>query len=225
MRMLCFDKLDVQVLPTHLPSSQLEQGVDIMVLLRETDKYTSNYFYNLHTQVFHERTTETKQLKTIGVNQMVYSIRKHGVGILANVMNQLYKFVRRQISNFCKKFLLDESIRNLLFREAKIYNRDKDKLNGHYPYDKAYALSRTLRTLVEDINYLETMRERITQIGNTLGFVRMIKNASLKDNQNLLKFIPSFLTDFKFEEISEDLGIEGATMEAVKMFDESVRLM
>lgn len=69
------------------------------------------------------------------------------------------------------------------------------------------------------------MRERITQIGNTLGFVRMIKNASLKDNQNLLKFIPSFLTDFKFEDISEDLGIDGATMEAVKMFDESVRLM
>jgi len=53
----------------------------------------------------------------------------------------------------------------------------------------------------------------------------MIKNASLKDNQNLLKFIPSFLTDFKFEEISEDLAIDGATMEAVKMFDESVRLM
>ena len=37
--------------------------------------------------MFHERTTETKQLKTIGVNQMVYSIRTHGVGILGNVMN------------------------------------------------------------------------------------------------------------------------------------------
>lgn len=156
---------------------------------------------------------------------MVYSIRKHGVGILANVMNQLYKFVKRQILNFCKKFLLDETIKNLLFREAKIYTRDKDKLNGYYPYEKAYALSRNLRQLVEDVNYLDTMRERITQIGNTLGFVRMIKNASLKDNQNLLKFIPSFLTDFKFEDISEDLGIDGATMEAVKMFDESVRLM
>lgn len=156
---------------------------------------------------------------------MVYSIRKHGVGILANVMNQLYKFVKRQILNFCKKFLLDETIKNLLFREAKIYTRDKDKLNGYYPYEKAYALSRNLRQLVEDVNYLDTMRERITQIGNTLGFVRMIKNASLKDNQNLLKFIPSFLSDFKFEDISEDLGIDGATMEAVKMFDESVRLM
>ena len=53
----------------------------------------------------------------------------------------------------------------------------------------------------------------------------MIKNASLKDNQNLLKFIPNFLTEFKFEEIAEDLAIEGATMEAIKMFDESVRLM
>lgn len=121
--------------------------------------------------------------------------------------------------------MLDESIRNLLFREAKIFNRDKDKLQGLYPYDKAYALSRTLRTLVDEVNYLETIRERITQIGNTLGFVRMIKNASLKDNQNLLKFIPSFLTEFKFEEIAEDLGIDGASMEAVKMFDESVRLM
>jgi hypothetical protein len=53
----------------------------------------------------------------------------------------------------------------------------------------------------------------------------MIKNASLKDNQNLLKFIPNFLEDFKFEDLAYDLGIEGATMEAVKMFDESVRLM
>jgi WASH complex subunit 7 len=80
-----------------------------------------------------------------------------------------------------------------LFREAKIFNRDKDKLNGLFPYERAFNLSRTLRTLVEEVNYLETIRERITQIGNTLGFVRMIKNASLKDNQNLLKFIPNFL--------------------------------
>jgi len=94
-----------------------------------------------------------------------------------------------------------------------------------FPYERAFNLSRTLRTLVEEVNYLETIRERITQIGNTLGFVRMIKNASLKDNQNLLKFIPNFLQDFKFEDIAYDLCIEGATMEAVKMFDESVRLM
>lgn len=153
---------------------------------------------------------------------MVYNIRKHGVGILGNVMNQLYKYVRRQITNFCKRFLLDEQIKNLLQREAKIFNRDKDKLNGQYPYNRALELSRVLKSLVEDTNYLHLIRERITQIGNTLGYVRMIKNASLKDNQNLLKFIPSFLTDFDFETLAEELAVGGETMEAVKMFDLSV---
>jgi WASH complex subunit 7 len=153
---------------------------------------------------------------------MVYNIRKHGVGILGNVMNQLYKYVRRQITNFCKRFLLDEQIKNLLQREAKIFNRDKDKLNGQYPYNRALELSRGLKSLVDDTNYLHLIRERITQIGNTLGYVRMIKNASLKDNQNLLKFIPSFLTEFDFETLAEELAIGGETMEAVKMFDLSV---
>jgi hypothetical protein len=55
--------------------------------------------------------------------------------------------------------------------------------------------------------------------------VRLIKNASLKDNQNLLKFIPSFLTDYKFEDVAYDLNIGGEVLESVKMFDESVRLM
>ncbi len=175
--------------------------------------------------MFVERTSETKQVKTIGVNQMMYSIRTHGVGIIHNVMNALYKFIRRQINNFCKKFLLDDTIKNMLFREDRIYLRDKEALNGRYPYERAMKLGRHIRELAEDENYLETIRKRITQIGNTLGFVRMIKNASLKDNQNLLKFIPSFLSEFRFEELAEELAMGGETLEAVKMFDESVNLM
>ena len=42
---------------------------------------------------------------------MLYSIRTHGVGILAKVMKQLYRFVRKQLNNFCKKFLLDDTIK------------------------------------------------------------------------------------------------------------------
>ena len=87
MRMLAHDKLGVQVLPSHLPSQQIEQGVDIMELLRDTQSYVCDYHYNLHTQVFIQRTTETKKIKTIAVQQMLYSIRRHGVGILTNVMN------------------------------------------------------------------------------------------------------------------------------------------
>jgi len=51
-----------------------------------------------------------------------------------------------------------------------------------YPFLRAQELAKQLRQLSDEEDYLETMRKRITQIGNTLGFVRLIKNASLKDN-------------------------------------------
>lgn len=113
---------------------------------------------------------------------MLYSIRTHGVGILNPVMKQLYKFLRKQLSNFCRKFLLDDAVKNMLLKQAKRFNKDKEKNQGKYPYLWAQELAKNLKILAEGENYLETIRKRITQIGNTLGFVRMIKNASLKDN-------------------------------------------
>ena len=156
---------------------------------------------------------------------MLYSIRTHGVGILNPVMRQFYKFLRRQLANFCKSFLLDDTIKNMLLKQSKRFNRDKEKFAGKYPYKWALELAANLKNLAEGENYLETIRKRITQIGNTLGFVRMIKNASLKDNQNLLKYLPKLLDQFTFENVANDLAIGGETLEAVKMFDAAVNLM
>lgn len=47
---------------------------------------------------------------------MLFSIRTHGVGILKKVMQNLYKFLRKQLNNFCKKFLLDDTIMNMLLK-------------------------------------------------------------------------------------------------------------
>jgi len=69
------------------------------------------------------------------------------------------------------------------------------------------------------------IRRKITEMGNTLGFVRMIKNASLKDNQNLLKYLPKILDTLRFEDLGDQLDIGGEVFESMKMFDESVRLM
>jgi len=100
----------------------------------------------------------------------------------------------------------------MLLKQAKRFSRDKEKFAGKYPYSSAIDLARNLRGLAEGENYLETIRKRITQIGNTLGFVRMIKNASLKDNQNLLKYLPSLLDTYTFETIANDLAIGGETL-------------
>ena len=53
----------------------------------------------------------------------------------------------------------------------------------------------------------------------------MIRNASLKDNSNLIKYIPKQLDEIKFEDIAAELGIKLETMEACKMFDMSIRLL
>jgi WASH complex subunit 7 len=53
----------------------------------------------------------------------------------------------------------------------------------------------------------------------------MIRNASLKDNNNLLKFIPSSIENFSFGDIAEELCIGGETLEACAMFDKSVSLL
>ena len=49
MRILAKCKFGIDVVPSHLPSQTLEQGVDILNLLRNLLKYIANYNYNLHT--------------------------------------------------------------------------------------------------------------------------------------------------------------------------------
>ena len=58
----------MDLVPSYLPSQQLQQGIDIMQLLRELGKFVSKYNYNIHTQIFVETTQETRQIKTIGTN-------------------------------------------------------------------------------------------------------------------------------------------------------------
>ena len=51
----------------------------------------------------------------------------------------------------------------------------------------------------------------------------MIRAASLKDNSNLLKYMPKMVEDTPFEETAEAFGIEKETYETIKMFDMCVR--
>jgi WASH complex subunit 7 len=60
MRIMAKEKFNLDVMASHLPSQQLEQGVDVLMLLRDLGKFVSKFNYNLHTQIFMETTTETK---------------------------------------------------------------------------------------------------------------------------------------------------------------------
>ena len=90
MRLLAKEKYGILVQPSHLPNQTVEQGVDILFLLRNLQQFVGKYNYNLHTQIFIETMKETKQIKTISVNQMLFSIKTHGIGILGSAVNTFY---------------------------------------------------------------------------------------------------------------------------------------
>lgn len=53
-----------------------------------------------------------------------------------------------------------------------------------------------------NLTFLDKFRQLVTSIGNALGIVRMIRNASLKDNSNLIKFIPKIIDEVRFEDLA-----------------------
>jgi WASH complex subunit 7 len=225
MRALAREKFHLEIIPSHLPPAQLEQGIDILQLLRELSKFVSKYNYNLHTQVFVETTVETKQIKTIGVGQMLASIKTHGIGVMGTVINTFYKFLVKKLNVF-NEFLYDEFIQNPLMQEQRWYRKNKEKTKNQYPYERAERIARDIRrlgTTKGGVTYLDKFRQLITQIGNVLGFVRMIRSASLKDNANLIKYLPSFIEEIRFEDVATELGVQGETMQALKVLDMCIR--
>ena len=53
----------------------------------------------------------------------------------------------------------------------------------------------------------------------------MIKSASLKDNANVVKYLPPVLETLEFEPIANELGVRGETYEAVKILDMAVKTL
>ena len=80
-----------------------------------------------------------------------------------------------------------------------------------------------LGTTGKGVTYLDKFRQLIASIGNALGYVRMIRSASLKDNANFMKYIPEIISKIKFDEVAADLDFHGETIESIKVFDMCIK--
>jgi WASH complex subunit 7 len=223
IRVLAKNTYGLEILETHLPSKTTDQNIDILMLVRNIHKFCSNYHYNLHTQVFVEKAGETKQIKTVGTSQMLQSLRTHGFGFLNSAVNSIYKYMVKLIS-MVSEFMHDEYINSPLLVEAKDFKRSG---SDRYPYLKAHQMSKVFKGLgnVEGVSYMDKFREVITMIGNALGYVRLIRTASIKDSSNMIKFIPEQIKEPKFAQFCQEMGIEGDIKRAAELFDESVKIL
>jgi len=203
MRSLAREKYGLELQEVHLPGQTLEQGLDVLTIMRRLPSFVSHYCYNLNNQIFIEKKSETKNtLSTINIQHIANSIRTHGTGIMNTTVSVTYQFLKEQFHIF-STFLYDETIKSRLLRNVRSHVESKDQHNSRYPYEEAKSTIDYIKSLgIEDkLTFVDKFRIVITEIGNAIGYVRMIRSGGLLFTSNSIRFVPDLNNIRKVDEL------------------------
>lgn len=205
MKALAADKFGLVLLDSFLPMGSLDQGLDVLQIMRNINVFVSRFTYNLNMQQFIEYRPDkaSKHINTINIQSIAASIRQHGLGVLNTTVNFTYQFLSQKFHIF-SQFLYDDYIRAHLSREHRWFKKHKHDpdVNNMYPYERGLKFVREIRKLgVNDQgkSFLDQFRILVTEIGNALGYVRMVRSASMYYCSEAVKFLPELDDIPKFE--------------------------
>jgi WASH complex subunit 7 len=222
MRNVARDKYGLELQEVHLPGQTLEQGLDVLEIMRNIHIFVRKYNYNMNNQIFIEKSSESKTLNTINIQHIANSIRTHGTGIMNTTVNFTYQYLKQKMRIF-SEFLFDEHIKSSLFREIRFFLENKEQLDSKYPYERADKLTRDIRklgVLADNQTYLDKFRVLISEIGNAMGYVRMIRSGGLLYTSNAIRFVPSLEDIAKFGDWLQDRGgVAPDTVSAARNLD------
>jgi len=190
-------------------------------IMRNIHIFVSKYNYNMNNQIFIERASENKTLNTINIQVISNSIRTHGTGIMNTTVNFTYQFLKQKFVIF-SQFLFDDIIKSRLLRDIRSFKEEKEKLNSKYPFPMSESFSRDIARLgktEDNMTYLDKFRVLITEIGNAMGYIRMIRSGGLLYTSNAIKFVPDLQEIIKFEELVTKENLSPETVEAARNSD------
>ncbi|KAG1671599.1 WASH complex subunit 4 [Nymphon striatum] len=196
MRNLAMQKYDLHTVDAHLPCRTLEQ-------------------------IFVERSSNNKHLNTINIKHIANSIRTHGTGIMNTTVNFTYQFLRKKFYIF-SQFLYDEHIKSRLIKDIRYYKENKAQFNQKYPYERAEKFNKGIRKLGltgDGQSYLDQFRILISQIGNAMGYIRMIRSGGLHCCSNAIRFIPDLEDIVSFQELSKEENLSPECQQASLLVD------
>ncbi|XP_076237193.1 strumpellin and WASH-interacting protein [Calliopsis andreniformis] len=224
MHALAHYKLNLDTVQNHLPTQTLEQGLDALEIMRNIHVFVSKYLYNLNTQTFIEHTSNNKHLNTIGIRHIANSIRTHGTGIMSTTVNFVYQFLRIKLHTF-SQFLFDEHIKSRLMRDIRFIKVQRENGATPYTYERAEKFQKGIRKLgmtPDGLSYLDQFRQLITQIGNALGYVRLIRSGGIHASSNAISFLPSITSSVSFELMCKNLNYSETTQAAAKCLEDDI---
>ncbi|XP_048356544.1 LOW QUALITY PROTEIN: WASH complex subunit 4 [Sphaerodactylus townsendi] len=221
MRNLATQRYGLIMTEAHLPSQTLEQGLDVLEIMRNIHVFVSRYLYNLNNQIFVERISNNKHLNTINIRHIANSIRTHGTGIMNTTVNFTYQFLRKKFYIF-SQFMYDEHIKSRLIKDIRFFREVKDQNDHKYPFERAEKFNRGIRKLgitPDGQSYLDQFRQLISQIGNAMGYVRMIRSGGLHCCSSAIRFVPDLEDIVNFEELVKEEALSEETQKAARQLD------
>eukprot|EP01083_Nonionella_stella_P277002 941676_1 len=223
MRALAREKYNLDLADVHLPShSHYSEGLDVLEIMRNIHVFVARYNYNLNTQFFVERSFDQKHLNTINIEHVANSIRTHGTGIMNTTINFVYQFLAKKFNIF-SEFLYDDHIKSRLMNEFRFFSEKKDEIDNRFPFDRADKFTRSIRKLgvsEAGLSYLDQFRRLITEIGNALGYTRMVRSGGLRHCSRAIKFVPDLDNISSFRKLCDDAQIGGETRDAAEALDD-----
>ncbi|KAH8366553.1 hypothetical protein KR084_003635, partial [Drosophila pseudotakahashii] len=199
MRHLANKVLQLRPIDDHLPNQIIDQGIDVLQIMRNIHTFASSYAYNMNLQLFVETHSRGKHLDIIGTRHVANSVQTHGTGIINTTVNFIYQFLRQKFYTF-STFLHDEQIKSRLLKELRFHSEHRhSKPYQSYPYERADSFLKKVRKLGCSGNgetYMDLFRKVITQVGNAVGYVRLLqagsKNANFRSRSYKTRFDSNF---------------------------------
>ncbi|XP_072939264.1 WASH complex subunit 4 [Epargyreus clarus] len=223
MRQMAKLKFNLSTIQDNLPTQTLEQGLDVLEIMRNIHVFVAKYQYNLNNQIFIEKSSNNKHLNTINIRHIANSIRTHGTGVMNTTVNFTYQFLKNKFYTF-SQFMYDEQIKSRLIKDMRNFKENASLLGNMYSYKNAEKFNKGIKVLglAEDgQSYLDLFRELISQIGNAMGYVRMIRSGGRHCCADATAFLPN-LEEKKVKECSEESNLGSIVIESAENFDENI---
>ena len=198
MRVLAKHKYGLNLHEVFLPNQNLEQGKDILEIIRNLSKFTKNYTHNLHNQIFIEIVKEASYISVIGVQQIINSLYTHGKGIVNSLINKAFGYISKTIKVLLA-IIFDDYILSMLKDEREFWDTNKATIKYNYPLERALTLRQKILNLDENKKFNQIIKsiQCITEIGNCVALVRCIRTALMDYNSQNVNLLTSYnINDF-----------------------------
>ncbi|CAH2263502.1 WASH complex subunit 4 [Pararge aegeria] len=223
MRQMAKLKFKISTIQDNLPTQTLEQGLDVLEIMRNIHIFVSRYQYNLNNQIFIEKSSNNKHLNSINIRHIANSIRTHGTGIMNTTVNFTYQFLKNKFFIF-SQFMYDEQIKSRLAKDLRNFKETAGENGNVYLYKNAEKFNKGIKVLgvVEDgQSYLDLFRDLISQIGNAMGYVRMIRSGGRHCCCDATAFLPN-LEIKHFKRLCEENGVHEKTIQTADNLEENI---